>query len=78
VHSGKRSFLVSSWHPQFFFASDHCRGGYVAHLFFQDAIFRSLPLEIQRGRQIRVTPVLFTVGINEQATLAERFYQLFM
>ncbi|ELU01715.1 hypothetical protein CAPTEDRAFT_175107 [Capitella teleta] len=49
------------------------RGGYVVHIFLPLLIFQSLPLELQRGRQIRVTSVIFSVGINEQATLAERF-----
>lgn len=48
------------------------RGGYVVHIFLPLLIFQSLPLELQRGRQIRVTSVIFSVGINEQATLAER------
>nr|XP_006819269.1 PREDICTED: type I inositol 3,4-bisphosphate 4-phosphatase-like [Saccoglossus kowalevskii] len=34
--------------------------------------FSRLPNEVQRGQQIKLCPVLFTMGINELATLAER------
>ncbi|XP_031573826.1 inositol polyphosphate-4-phosphatase type I A-like [Actinia tenebrosa] len=35
--------------------------------------FQLLPKEVQEAKSIRVTPVLFTQGVNEHATLAEKF-----
>lgn len=36
-------------------------------------LFKQLPLKLQQRQIIHLHPVLFSLGINEQATLAERF-----
>ncbi|VDI01182.1 Hypothetical predicted protein [Mytilus galloprovincialis] len=35
-------------------------------------LFERLPDPLQRGKDINITPVFFNIGINEQATVAER------
>ncbi|XP_013413807.1 type I inositol 3,4-bisphosphate 4-phosphatase isoform X2 [Lingula anatina] len=49
------------------------RGSYVVQVPCPDTMFHLLPREIQRGYAIRVVPVIFTMGINEHATLADKF-----
>lgn len=49
------------------------RGFIQVNLSLPPTHFRRLPRELQEGRLIKVIPVLFTQGINEHATLAERF-----
>ncbi|KAK3774656.1 hypothetical protein RRG08_035084 [Elysia crispata] len=38
----------------------------------QAEVFAQLPRELQEGRQIRIVPILFNIGITEKATLAEK------
>ncbi len=37
----------------------------------RDAFYK-LPRELQKGQAVKVTAVMFNIGINEQATFAER------
>ncbi|KAK0146872.1 Type II inositol 3,4-bisphosphate 4-phosphatase [Merluccius polli] len=49
------------------------RGSLVVELRFPAETFGSLPQELQAGGLIRVHPVLFNIGINQNQSLAERF-----
>ena len=36
------------------------------------SMFQLLPKELQRGQTVKIAAVVFNIGINEQATFAER------
>ena len=38
----------------------------------EDTLFRLFPIEVQKGQELEVCVVLFTQGINEQQSLADR------